>query len=99
MDTVVVRVTSSDTTVVKPTHFVRIRRQYYISAQAWPGRTHVHRLGRAGAGIGATNGTVTGPSLLFSNTSAMYGMRQRSSASDYYVYTQNNVASATTVNW
>ena len=106
MDTVVVRVTSSDTTVIKPTlAYVRIPKGlYYISAgysYFGPGTASLTFTDSAGSGYGSvtTNSvTVTGPSLIFSNTNAMYGMRQRGSSTDYYVYTQNNVASNTTVN-
>ncbi|MCX5762290.1 MAG: Ig-like domain-containing protein, partial [Gemmatimonadetes bacterium] len=106
MDTVVVRVTSSDTTVIKPTlAYVRIPKGlYYISAgysYFGPGTASLTFTDSAGSGYGSvtTNSvTVTGPSLIFSNTNAMYGMRQRGGTSDYYVYTQNNVASNTTVN-
>ncbi len=106
MDTVVVLVTSSDTTVIKPTlRYVRIPKgQYYISAgysYFGPGTASLTFTDSAGTGYGSvtTNSvTVTGPSLIFSNTNAMYGMRQRGWSTDYYVYTQNNVASAVTVN-
>ena len=106
MDTVVVQVTSSDTTVIKPTlRYVRIPPgQYYVASgysYFGPGTANLTFTDSAGSGYGSviTNSvTVTGPSLIFSSTSAMYGMRQRGSSTDYYVYTQNNVASATTVN-
>ena len=106
MDTVVVQVTSSDTTVIKPTlRYVRILPgQYYVTSgfsYFGPGTANLTFTDSAGSGYGSvsTNSvTVTGPSLIFSNTNAMYGMRQRGSATDYYVYTQNNVASNTTVN-
>lgn len=106
MDTVVVRVTSSDTTVIKPTQaYVRIPKgQYYISAgysYFGPGTASLTFTDSAGSGYGSvtTNSvTVTGPSLIFSSTSAMYGMRQTGySGGDFYVYTQNNVSSSTTV--
>ena len=106
MDTLAIRVTSSDTTVIKPTQaYVRIPKgQYYITAPFayfGPGTASLTFTDSAGSGYGSvtTNSvTVTGPSLLFSNTNAMYGMRQRGGVNDYYVYTQNNVAANTTVN-
>ncbi|MDQ8155141.1 MAG: hypothetical protein P3B98_10825, partial [Gemmatimonadota bacterium] len=105
MDTLVVQVTSSDTTVIKPTQrYLRIPKgQYYATATYTyfgPGTASLTFTDSAATGYGSvtTNTvTVTGPSLLFSGTSATFGMRQRSGPSDHYVYTQNNVATATTV--
>lgn len=104
MDTVVVHVTSSDTTVIKPTQaYVRILPgQYYVqpSYQYFgPGSAYLTFTDSAGnyASLQSNTVTVTGPSLVFNNTSAMYGMRQQGSGSDYYVYTQNNVTSPVTV--
>ena len=106
MDTVVFQIVSSDTTVIKPTQrYVRVPTgQYYITAgysYFGPGTATLTISDSAGSGYGSvtTNAvTVTGPSLLFSTTGVMYGMRQRGGPNDIYVYTQNNVASATTVN-
>ena len=106
LDTLTIRVVSSDTTVIKPTQqYVRIPRgQYYIAAgyaYFGPGTATLTFTDSAGSGYGSvtTNTvTVTGPSLLFNNTNAMYGMRQKGGPNDYYVYTQNNVATNTTVN-
>jgi len=106
LDTLSLIVTSSDTTVIKPTQrVVKIPRgQYYIAAgysYFGPGTATLTFTDTTGAGYASTTTnviTVTGPSLNFSYTSAMYGMRQRGGSTDYYVYTQNNVASNTTVN-
>ena len=107
LDTLVLRVTSSDTTVIKPTQrVVKIPRgQYYFDAGYsffGPGTASLTFADTTGAGYGSTSTgtiTVTGPSLNFSSTSAMYGMRQTGTGSgDYYIYTQNSVASNTTVN-
>ena len=106
LDTLVLRVTSSDTTVIKPTQpYVRIPAGgYYVSAgfaYYGPGTANLTFTDSAGSGYGAvttSNVTVTGPSLIFSNTNAVYGMRQHGWSSDYYVYTQNNVTSPVTVN-
>ncbi|MBW7933685.1 MAG: Ig-like domain-containing protein [Gemmatimonadaceae bacterium] len=105
LDTLVVRVTSSDTTVIKPTQtYFRIPRgAYYIPVYYnyfGPGTASLTLADSAGvyAGVTTNTVTVTGPSLLLSNSSAMFGMRQTSGSSGFYVYTQNNVASPVTVN-
>jgi Bacterial Ig-like domain (group 1) len=101
MDTVVVRDSSSDSTVIATTQpEIRIPAgQYYVSSTysyVGPGTAHLAVRDSAGSGyVGSTTGsvTVTGPSLAFSTTSIMLGMRQQSGPSDYYVYAPNNVAS------
>ena len=105
LDTVVVRVVSSDTTVIRPTSaFLKIPRGQYYGQHSiqyvGPGTaslTFTDTLGLYTSTV-SNSVTVTGPTLVFSNTTARYGMRQRGSATDYYVYTQNNVASPVTVN-
>ncbi len=105
LDTVVVRVTSSDTTVLKPTQqYVRILpgASYVYSYYNYfgPGTASLTFTDSAGVRGSVTTNTVTvtGPSLLFNTSSTMLGMRQTSSNSGFYVYTQNNVASPVTVN-
>jgi hypothetical protein len=105
MDTIVVRVTSSDTTVIKPAQSV-IRivpgSSYAVLYYNYfgPGTASLTFTDSAGVYPSVTTNTVTvtGPSLLFSSGSLTLGMRQTSGSSNYYVYTQNNVASAVTVN-
>ncbi|MEA3245169.1 MAG: Ig-like domain-containing protein, partial [Gemmatimonadota bacterium] len=105
MDTVVLNVTSSDTTVIRPTQ-AKIRilpGQYYVQpsyAYTGPGSAFLTFTDSAGvyASLTSNTVTVTGPSLVFSTSSVMYGMRQQGSGTDYYVYTQNNVATPLTVN-
>ena len=105
LDTLVLNVTSSDTTVVKPAQAkVRIPRgTYYTYAYHnyfGPGTASLTFTDSAGVMPTVTTGTVTvtGPSLAFSSGSTMLGMRQTSGNSGFYIYTQNNVASAVTVN-
>lgn len=105
LDTLVIRVTSSDTTVLKPTQeYVRIPRgTYYVYTYYnyfGPGTASLTFADSTGVMPSVTSNTVTvtGPSLAFSSTSATYGMRQTSGSTGFYVYTQNNVASAVTVN-
>ncbi len=105
LDTLVVRVTSSDTTVIKPTQpYIRIPRGSYYTYSNFnyfgPGTASLTFADSAGLLPSVTTNTVTvtGPSLAFSSSSTMLGMRQTSGSSGYYVYTQNNVASAVTVN-
>jgi hypothetical protein len=106
LDTVTVMLTSSDTTVIKPAQrYVKIfRGEYYKTFQVnyfGPGSAFITMSDSAGSGYASVNSntvTVTGPSLLFSSTTAMYGMRQSGpSGGEHYVYTQNNVATNTTV--
>jgi hypothetical protein len=105
MDTLVIRAVSSDTTVIKPAqqYFRLIKGNYYVQPQiqyVGPGTASITYSDSAGTGYASTTTntvTVTGPSLVFGGTTARYGMRQRGSATDYYIYTQNNVASPVTV--
>jgi hypothetical protein len=102
MDTVTVQVMSSDTTVIKPVaQYVHIPKgQYYTTttfSYVGPGVAHLSFSDSAASGYQplATGGnvTVTGPSLSFSTTSTMLGMRQQSGPSDYNIQVPNNVAS------
>jgi hypothetical protein len=105
MDTVVVRIVSSDTTVIRPVNqYARILPgAYYVQPQiqyVGPGTASLTFSDSAGSGYQSSTSntvTVTGPSLFFNGTTARYGMRQRGHANDYYIYTQNNVASPVTV--
>jgi hypothetical protein len=105
MDTVVVRAVSSDTTVIKPTQsLIKILPgAYYVQPQVQyvgPGSASITYSDTTSGGYLQTTTntvTVTGPSLIFAGTTARYGMRQRGHANDYYIYTQNNVASPVTV--
>ena len=104
VDTVVVHVVSSDTTVIRPTQaYVRILPgQYYVQpsySYAGPGTASLTFTDSAGVYTGFTSNTVTvtGPSLVFSTSGVMYGMRQQGGGSDYFIYTQNNVATPLTV--
>jgi len=106
LDTLVVRAVSSDTTVIRPTQsYFRVPRGqgYVLTSVTYvgPGMASITYSDSAGTGyLPATTNTVTitGPSLVFNYTSAMYGMRQRGGPNDYYVYTQNNVTAPVTVN-
>ncbi|MHB0964100.1 MAG: beta strand repeat-containing protein [Gemmatimonadaceae bacterium] len=105
LDTLVVRVTSSDTTVIKPTQpYIRIPRGSYYTYSNFnyfgPGTASLTFADSAGVLPSITTGTVTvtGPSLAFSSSSAMLGMRQTSGNSGFYIYTQNTVTAAVTVN-
>ncbi len=106
LDTLVIRAVSSDTTVIRPTqqYFRLLRGQYYVQptvTYVGPGSASITYSDSAGTGYLSTTTntvTVTGPSLFFSTSNVMYGMRQRGSGTDYYVYTPNNVASPLTVN-
>ncbi|MFA6165659.1 MAG: Ig-like domain-containing protein [Gemmatimonadaceae bacterium] len=105
LDTLVLRVTSSDTTVIKPAlEYVRIPRGIYYTYAYHnyfgPGTASLTFTDSAGVMPSVTTGTVTvtGPSLAFSSTSTRLGMRQTSGSTGFYIYTQNNVASAVTVN-
>jgi hypothetical protein len=105
LDTIVVRVTSSDTTVIKPTQtYVRIPRGVYYTYAYYnffgPGTASLTIADSAGVLPSVTTNivTVTGPSLAFSAGSTMLGMRQTSGTTGFYVYTQNNVTSPVTVN-
>jgi adhesin/invasin len=107
-DTVVVAALSSDSTVIRPTQpFFRIlKNDYYALPQptvtiVGPGTASITYSDSAGSGYGPTTTgtiTITGPSLLLSNGSPVLGMRQRSFANYDYVYTQNSVGTALTVN-
>ncbi|MHB1097554.1 MAG: beta strand repeat-containing protein [Gemmatimonadaceae bacterium] len=105
LDTLVLHVTSSDTTVIKPAQrTVRIPRGTYYTYTYHnyfgPGTASLTFTDSAGVLPSITTGTVTvtGPSLAFSSGSTMLGMRQTTGSSSYYIYTQNNVVSAVTVN-
>lgn len=105
LDTLVVRVTSSDTAVLKPAQpYVRIPRgAYYVYSYhnyVGPNTASLTFADSAGVYASATTNTVTvtGPSLAFSTSSVRLGMRQTDGSTSYYIYTQNNVASAVTVN-
>ena len=105
LDTLVVHVTSSDTTVVKPTQpYVRIPKGSYYGYASFnyfgPGTATLTLADSAGVYQSVTTSavTVTGPSLSFSTTSVRLGMRQTDGSTGYYVSTQNSVASPVTVN-
>ncbi len=101
MDTLVVHAVSSDTTVLKPAQpFFRIpKNAYYASTSVnvvGPGAAYVVYSDSANSGYvpDTTNTmTVTGPSLHFSTTSTMLGMRQTSGSTGFYVYAPNAVTS------
>ena len=106
-DTVVVRVVSSDTNVIRPSQpFVRIPKDLYyanpVVQYVGPGTASITVSDSAGSGYASATSnivTVTGPSLTIGGGSpGMLGMRQQTSPNTYYVYTPNNVVSPLTVN-
>jgi uncharacterized protein YjdB len=105
MDTVVVRVTSTDTTVLKPQQgYARILPgTYYVQPTVdivGPGAAAIVVSDSAGSYAADTTNTmtVTGPSLRISTSSIRLGMRQTTGPTDVYVYVDNTVSVPLTVN-
>lgn len=104
-DTVTVRAVSSDPTVIQPTqqYFHILKNDYYAQSTVTivgPGTASITYSDSAGSGYGATTTgsiTVTGPSLAFSNSVPVLGMRQ-THPGGWYVYTPNNVVTPLVVN-
>ncbi len=100
-DSVVVRAVSSDTNVVKPSQafFTIPKGGFYANPTAiftGVGSANITYSDSAGTGylpVTTTSVTVTGPSLRFSSTTGMLGMRQQSSAFEYFVSIPNAVTS------
>ena len=100
-DTLVVAAVSSDTTVLRPAQaYFRIIKDAQSASTTvnvvGPGTASITYSDSAGTGyLPATTNTVTvtGPSLSFSTTSTMLGMRQSTGASGIWVSVPNAVAS------
>jgi len=105
MDTVTVHAVSSDTTVLKvdSAYYHIPKNSYYVPTSvhvSGPGSAYVVFSDSANSGYlpDTTNTmTVTGPSLYFSTSSTVLGMRQTTGPSGIYVYTQNTPASPVVV--
>ncbi|MHB1263787.1 MAG: Ig-like domain-containing protein [Gemmatimonadaceae bacterium] len=105
LDTVVVRLASTDTTVLKPaTAYARIAAGTYYAQPTvnivGPGSAAIIVSDSAGVYARDTTNTmtVTGPSLRMSSSSVRLGMRQTTGATDMYVYVDNSVSAPLTVN-
>ncbi len=106
MDTVVVAVTSSDPTVIRPSQaYVRIPAGAYYTTDTvtvlGPGSAYLVFSDSAGTGYqpDTTNTmTVTGPSLALTNYAPVLGMRQNGGSGSYYVSVPNAPAADLTVN-
>ncbi len=104
-DTVVVHAVSTDSTVLRvgQPYFYILKNSYYANPSiSYVGVGTARIIYSDSAGVyrpDSTNVvTVTGPSLQIANGNARLGMRQRTGATDVYVYAPNNVGTPLTVN-
>ena len=106
LDTLVVKVTSSDTTVIRPVqaYYRMLPSTYYVQPVVnilGPGTATLTYSDSAGTGyppLTSNTITVTGPSLLMSTPNSVIGMRQTTGPNGIYVYAPNSVATPLTVN-
>ncbi len=106
MDTVVVRDSSSDSTVIQPIRPYRripANSSYALDTinVVGPGTANITYRDSAGTGylpVTTANVTVTGPALTLYNNAPVLGMRQTSWPTGTYVYTPNAVATPLVVN-
>jgi Bacterial Ig-like domain (group 2) len=105
LDTLVLTVVSSDTTVLRPTSkYVRIPKGSYSVYAGYsfvgPGSAYLTISDSAGTGyptIITNTTTVTGPSLNFCSSTGMLGVRQSTGAGNYCISAPNNVTSPLTI--